>query len=105
MNLLLNAVQAAPESSAIEISCEVDEAMASIRIRDHGPGMPDDVMSRATDPFFSTKPEGEGTGLGLAVTLSVANAHGGTLSFDTEPGEGTTAVLTLPRPQDERTPS
>ena len=102
MNLLLNAVQAAPESSTIDISCDVDETLASIRIRDYGPGMPDDVMSRATDPFFSTKPEGEGTGLGLAVTLSVANAHGGTLSFESEPGEGTTAILALPRPLDER---
>lgn len=105
MNLLLNAVQAAPESSRIEVSCRVDEAMAAIRIRDEGPGMPKEVMIRATDPFFSTKPEGEGTGLGLAVTLSVANAHGGSLRFETAPGEGTTAILTLPLAPEDRSRS
>jgi len=101
MNLLLNAVQASPEGQPIEVSCELLPQMAKLRIRDHGPGMPDEVMARCTDPFFSTKPEGEGTGLGLAVTLSVASAHGGSLEFESEHGRGTTAILTLPRVTEE----
>jgi len=96
MNLLLNAIQASPDGKPIEVSGEVGPEFMSLRITDHGIGMPEDVRKRACDPFFSTKPEGEGTGLGLAVTMSVANAHGGSLQFESQPGEGTTAILSLP---------
>jgi PAS domain S-box-containing protein len=105
MNLLLNAVQASPDGQPIHVASDVDGEFGVLRVRDHGSGMPEEVAARATDPFFSTKPEGEGTGLGLAVTLSVANAHGGSIAFESEPGEGTTAVLALPRVPDDEVPS
>jgi len=100
MNLIVNAVQASPRHEVVHIGIEPPQqerpGLAGIRVRDEGPGMTADVMERARDPFFSTKPEGEGTGLGLSVTTSVALAHGGDLTFDSRPGAGTTAVLWLP---------
>jgi two-component system CheB/CheR fusion protein len=99
MNILVNAVQAAPEDSAVrvELRCDPkDASLQAITVVDQGPGMSMEVMQRATDPFFSTKPEGEGTGLGLAVTTSVAHAQGGRLEFESSPGQGTAAMLWLP---------
>ena len=100
MNLVVNAVQASPSHEVVRIGIEPPTRerpnLAGIRVRDEGKGMTSEVLERARDPFFSTKPEGEGTGLGLAVTSSVALAHGGDLSFDSRPGAGTTAVLWLP---------
>ncbi|MEM6370361.1 MAG: PAS domain-containing sensor histidine kinase [Myxococcota bacterium] len=100
MNLLVNAVQASPNGARVKVGIasprEGHPEQAGIRVRDEGPGMTADVLDKARDPFFSTKPEGEGTGLGLAVTSSVALAHGGDLTFDSRPGAGTTAILWLP---------
>lgn len=97
MNLLVNAVQAAPEGSEVKVGFRRDGERVGITFRDEGPGMTKDVLMKACDPFFSTKPEGEGTGLGLAVTLSIARSNGGDLEFETREGEGTTAVLWLPK--------
>ncbi|WP_190323879.1 ATP-binding protein [Salipiger aestuarii] len=65
-------------------------------IADNGPGMTDDVRKRATDPFFTTKPEGAGSGLGLAMVYGFAETSGGTLALYSVPGAGTTVRLTLP---------
>ncbi len=98
MNLLLNAIQASPRDAEVEVTLRPSkEGMITVCVQDHGSGMTEEVLKRACDPFFSTKSEGEGTGLGLAVTMSVATAHGGALDFDSQPGKGTTARLTLPK--------
>ncbi len=62
---------------------------------DNGPGIPESIRHRLFDPFFSTKEIGEGTGLGLSICHGIADAHGGSLSLDSEEG-GTTFVLSLP---------
>jgi two-component system, NtrC family, sensor kinase len=69
-----------------------------IRIRDNGPGIPSDIKERIFNPFFTTKPAGEGTGLGLSMSHDiVVKQHGGTIDVITEPGEFTEFIITLPR--------
>jgi signal transduction histidine kinase len=69
-----------------------------IRIRDNGTGIPQDVKERIFNPFFTTKPAGEGTGLGLSMSHDiVVKQHGGKIDVVTEPGEFTEFIITLPR--------
>ena len=69
-----------------------------IRIRDNGAGIPDDVRVKMFNPFFTTKPAGEGTGLGLSLSHDiVVKQHGGTLEVETSPGAFTEFIITLPR--------
>ena len=69
-----------------------------VRIRDNGMGIPPDIQARIFNPFFTTKPAGEGTGLGLSMSHDiVVKQHGGTIEVVTEPGSFTEFVITLPR--------
>ncbi|MBV8926050.1 MAG: GAF domain-containing protein, partial [Bradyrhizobium sp.] len=69
-----------------------------IRIRDNGTGIPQDVKQKMFNPFFTTKPAGEGTGLGLSMSHDiVVKQHGGRIDVDTEPGSFTEFIITLPR--------
>jgi two-component system, NtrC family, sensor kinase len=69
-----------------------------IRIRDNGTGIPPEVKERIFNPFFTTKPAGEGTGLGLSMSHDiVVKQHGGTIDVDTKPGAFTEFIITLPR--------
>jgi len=69
-----------------------------IRIRDNGTGIPPEVKEKMFNPFFTTKPAGEGTGLGLSMSHDIiVKQHGGTIHVDTEPGVFTEFVVTLPR--------
>jgi signal transduction histidine kinase len=69
-----------------------------IRIRDNGTGIPREVKEKMFNPFFTTKPAGEGTGLGLSMSHDiVVKQHGGTIDVDTEPGIFTEFIITLPR--------
>ncbi|MFC7477238.1 PAS domain S-box protein [Dankookia sp. GCM10030260] len=77
-----------------------------LTVRDSGTGMPPEVLARAAEPFFTTKPRGKGTGLGLAMVHGFAQQSGGALRLLSAPGEGTTAEIWLPRaaPEDAATP-
>jgi signal transduction histidine kinase len=69
-----------------------------IRIRDNGTGIPQEVKEKMFNPFFTTKPAGEGTGLGLSMSHDiVVKQHGGKIDVDTEPGSFTEFIITLPR--------
>ena len=69
-----------------------------IRIRDNGTGIPLEVKEKMFNPFFTTKPAGEGTGLGLSMSHDiVVKQHAGTIDVDTEPGVFTEFIITLPR--------
>jgi signal transduction histidine kinase len=69
-----------------------------IRIRDNGTGIPPEVKEKMFNPFFTTKPAGEGTGLGLSMSHDIiVKQHGGTIDVDTRPGEFTEFIITLPR--------
>jgi signal transduction histidine kinase len=69
-----------------------------IRIRDNGTGIPLEVKEKMFNPFFTTKPAGEGTGLGLSMSHDiVVKQHAGTIDVDTEPGVFTEFIISLPR--------
>jgi PAS domain S-box-containing protein len=95
VNVLLNAIYVAPQRSEIHIDAPVENGRIGVAIRDHGSGIPKENLARVCDPFFTTKPEGEGTGLGLAVTLSIVRANGGDLAIDSSPSSGTRVTLWL----------
>ena len=99
VNLLMNAAYVSPPRSAVTLLAEAELGGTAITVADEGPGMSREVMARACEPFFTTKPEGEGTGLGLAVTEGIAHAHGGRLSLSQRrpPDSGTLATLWLPK--------
>ena len=73
-----------------------------LRIADTGPGIPEGIRGNIFDPFFTTKTVGRGTGQGLSTARSVVvDKHGGTLTFETEMGKGTTFIIRLPVAQPE----
>ncbi|WP_152621831.1 sensor histidine kinase [Archangium violaceum] len=101
LNLLINAAHAiapgAVERHEIKLSARVDGAhRVTVEVHDTGSGIPKDKLERVFEPFFTTKPAGEGSGLGLSVCKSIISAHGGDISVDSEPGQGTTFRVSLP---------
>ena len=97
-NLVANACQAMPEGGLVRIRVGEgrlnDELCIKIEVVDEGHGMDEAVLSRAVDPFFTTRPSG--TGLGLPIVHRIVAAHGGELHIDSEPQRGTTVGLLLP---------
>ncbi|NEQ97498.1 MAG: HAMP domain-containing histidine kinase [Cyanothece sp. SIO2G6] len=82
----------------IEVSTlMIDENWISIQISDNGMGIPEDIQDRLFNPFFTTKPVGKGTGLGLSISYKIVDeTHGGRLSFQSEPMQGTQFMIKLP---------
>lgn len=97
MNLLVNAAQAISEKGGeVRITTHTDEKSVFISISDTGCGIAPEHLNRIFDPFFTTKRVGEGTGLGLSISFGIVQRHGGTISVDTQAGEGTTFTVVLP---------
>jgi len=71
-------------------------AKVEIRVKDNGNGIPQKVLDKIFQPFFTTKPTGQGTGLGLSLSYDVVKAHGGEIKVETKGGEETTFVITIP---------
>ena len=80
----------------IWLSTERKESEIEIRIRDNGGGIPEDVIGRIFNPFFTTKPTDKGTGLGLSLSNDVVREHGGTITPVSEPGEYTEMIVSIP---------
>ena len=72
------------------------EGGLEIRISDNGNGIPQKILDKIFQPFFTTKPTGQGTGLGLSLSYDIIKAHGGEIKVETQEGEGTTFIITLP---------
>ncbi len=104
LNILTNAVQAvlsvhpeaAPPTGLIEIVTLKALNWVEVRITDNGSGMDEATRKRIFEPFFSTKPVGEGTGLGMAICYGIIEQHRGTIKVLSEKGQGTTIVIELP---------
>lgn len=114
VNLLTNALAATPPQGSVTVKAggrtatpeELDagqrvtmamsEMVVTIVVCDTGIGMPHENMEKAFQPFFTTKEVGKGTGLGLFLSRETVVAHGGRLSLESEPGQGTTVTITLP---------
>ena len=97
MNLCVNSVDAMPAGGTLTLLTRNEgPALVALEVRDSGTGMTPEVLKRATDPFFTTKPQGQGTGLGLAMVYTTVKAHQGTLRIQSEPGQGTRILMTFP---------
>jgi two-component system NtrC family sensor kinase len=99
VNLINNACDAMSGQGGdkeIRILASAAEGKLRLEVSDNGPGIALEHQARVFEPFFSTKPEGCGTGLGLAISRQIIADHGGSISFSTRVGEGTTFVIELP---------
>jgi two-component system sensor histidine kinase RegB len=88
--LVSNAFQASDLTATVTLRAEIDQQMARFTISDQGRGMDPETITKATDPFFTTKPVGQGLGLGLYLAATLAERLGGGLTIDSTPGLGTT---------------
>ncbi|BDU73811.1 PAS domain S-box protein [Mesoterricola silvestris] len=97
MNLCVNAVDAMERGGTLTLRTRREPGGGvSLAVEDTGSGMPPEVLRKAMEPFFTTKPMGKGTGLGLSMVFGTMKAHGGALDLRSAPGEGTSATLHFP---------
>lgn len=96
LNLLTNAAQALETSGQITLSSRLEDNQVVMRVSDTGKGIAAGILPRVFDPFFTTRPVGQGTGLGLTVCHDIVTAHGGTIDMVSQPGSGTTVIIRLP---------
>jgi signal transduction histidine kinase len=93
-NLLDNAIDATPEGGRIRIELEKDDGAVAVRIIDNGGGIPEEIREKIFEPFYTTKPPGEGTGLGLDIVQRiVTQQHAGQITVTSKPGETIFTVL------------
>jgi signal transduction histidine kinase len=96
LSLTLNALQAMPEGGRLTVRTEQRGDRVAVTFVDDGEGIVADVQQRIFEPFYTTRPVGQGTGLGLSVSLGIVQDHGGTIQVDSRPGKGATFVVWLP---------
>ena len=95
LNLLLNAAAALPAGGSASVEARPLDDAVEITVQDDGRGIARDELDRVFDPFYTTREDG--TGLGLTIVRRIADAHGADLFMESEPGEGTTVRLSMPR--------
>jgi PAS domain S-box-containing protein len=100
LNLIKNAVAAMPGGGTLRIETLRSGDEVLVRISDTGIGIPEDIMDKIFEPYFTTKPFG--TGLGLTIVFKIVKEHFGDISVSSRIGEGTTVALALPVPQKEK---
>ncbi len=97
MNLLDNAMRAAGERGVVTLATRSAGQGLCMEISDDGPGIPPETLPRIFDPYFTTRDVGDGLGLGLHLCRTIVEGHGGRLSARSEPGQGATFTVELPR--------
>jgi C4-dicarboxylate-specific signal transduction histidine kinase len=104
INLITNALYAVrqrqntavePYVAEITLSTRSTERTVGLGVKDNGGGIPAEIRDKVFQPFFTTKPTGQGTGLGLSLSYDIVKAHGGELKVETKEGEGTTFSVKL----------
>jgi signal transduction histidine kinase len=101
VNLMVNAIHSMDKEGTLELKCFKVGDFIHVVISDSGKGIPEEHLGQIYDPFFTTKPVGEGTGLGLYVAYKIVTQLGGTISCESKEGVGTTFVLKFPTSNSE----
>ncbi len=105
LNLITNAFYVVNEKAkqgiadyepTVEVSTKKEKDKIEIKVKDNGNGIPQKILDKIFQPFFTTKPTGQGTGLGLSLSYDIVKAHGGDLRVETKEGEGSTFIIALP---------
>lgn len=105
LNVMINAFYAVNEKKnqvqeafqpTVSIQTKKSAEQILVSIADNGGGIPEEIANKIFQPFFTTKPTGQGTGLGLSLSYDIVKAHGGKLDFSTQAGTGTTFFIALP---------
>jgi signal transduction histidine kinase len=100
INLLTNAIEATPTGGRVVVTgvprADDGRPGVALEVRDTGSGIPEDVLPRIFDPFFSTKPVREGAGLGLAICRDLVRSNGSDIQVASTPGQGTTFTVWMP---------
>ena len=105
LNLITNAFYAVNEKKktgvdaydpSVSVSTKKVGDKVSISVKDNGNGIPSKILDKIFQPFFTTKPTGQGTGLGLSMSYDIVKAHGGELKVETKEGEGSEFIIPLP---------
>ena len=105
LNLITNAFYAVDEKKqqqpesyepTVSISTKKINSKVEIKVKDNGNGIPQKVLDKIFQPFFTTKPTGQGTGLGLSLSYDIVKAHAGELKVETKEGEGSEFIIQLP---------
>jgi signal transduction histidine kinase len=98
LNLISNAIDACGRGGKVIVRTRpaTDRAGVEVEVVDNGKGIDPAIRDRIFDPFFTTKPQGQGTGLGLSISHGIVSEHGGTISVDSTPGQGSRFLVRLP---------
>jgi signal transduction histidine kinase len=105
LNLINNAFYAVNErrkqnlngyEPTVSVSTTIRDDKVEIKVKDNGIGMPQKIADKIFQPFFTTKPTGQGTGLGLSLAYDIIKAHGGEVNVETKEGEGSEFKIQLP---------
>ncbi|SPD74449.1 conserved hypothetical protein [uncultured Desulfobacterium sp.] len=97
LNIISNAIDAIGRDGLVEVKSAVNHSTIDVTISDNGPGIPEEQQKSIFDPFFTTKQTGKGTGLGLWITYNIIEKLGGSISFHSETGKGTTFTVKIPK--------
>ena len=95
-NLILNGCQSMAEDGKLTITINTEDKWVTVDVSDTGCGIPTEDMDKIFDPFYTTKPVGQGVGLGLPICYSVIHQHGGTINARSQNSEGSTFTVKLP---------
>ena len=102
LNLINNAIDAIDQPGGmVTVVTRVDGDAVVLEVRDTGGGIPEANLARIFDPFFTTKPVGQGTGLGLSICYGIVEKTGGSITVESEVGQGTTFTVSFPRESSE----
>ncbi|MFC4689930.1 sensor histidine kinase [Dokdonia genika] len=96
-NLIINAIYFTPENGLVTIIAKESKSDIILKIQDEGTGLSDEALDKVFQPFFTTKPTGDGTGLGLSVVHGIVASHKGTITVENNRGKGATFTVSLPK--------
>lgn len=86
----------APYEPTVSVCTKKVDSKIEIHVKDNGVGIPQKILDKVFQPFFTTKPTGQGTGLGLSLSYDIIKAHGGEIKVETKEGEGSEFIVLFP---------